>query len=136
MKEKTHIDYSKYLMFAAVIFIMLCGFLIARKKNQAREVSKLPFYNVELETVEDGTYYGKTYTSFLHLALEVTVKDHKLVKIDVLENDGIDGEKARPIIDKMIAENKVVVTAIKGAELGSIQYISCVDSALAQKTDE
>ena len=37
---------------------------------------------------------------------------------------------------KMIDENKVVVPAIKGAELGSLVYISCVSCALAGKSDE
>ena len=30
----------------------------------------------------------------------------------------------------MIAENKIAVQAVKGAELGSLVYISCVDKAL------
>ena len=44
--------------------------------------------------------------------------------------DGIDGEKARPIIQKMIEQNSIVVPAVKGAELGSLVYISCVSTAL------
>lgn len=126
-------DYSKYLMFAAVIFIVFCGYIIARKKILLREAASLPFYTIQLEQIADGSYKGKTYTSFLHLQLEVIIEEHKIKEINILENDGIDGEKARPIIQKMIEQNSVVVTAVKGAELGSLVYISCVSSALAQK---
>ena len=126
-------DYSKYFMFAAIIFIVFCGYRIARKKVLLREAASLPFYKVELEDVSDGTYSGKTYTSFLHLQLDVKIENHKIQEITVIENQGIDGEKARPIINKMIEENSIVVPAVKGAELGSLVYISCVSTALAQK---
>ena len=126
-------DYSKFLMFAAIIFIVFCGYIIARKKIQLREAASLPFYKIELEQIADGTYSGKTYTSFLHLQLDVKIENHKITDITVIENDGIDGEKARPIIQKMIEQNSVVVPAIKGAELGSLVYISCVSTAQAQK---
>ena len=126
-------DYSKFLMFAAIIFIVFCGYIIARKKIQLREAASLPFYKIELEQIADGTYSGKTYTSFLHLQLDVKIENHKITNITVIENDGIDGEKARPIIQKMIEQNSVVVPAVKGAELGSLVYISCVSTALAQK---
>ena len=121
---------NKFLTFAAVAVIMLSSYFVARKKMQLREASSLPFHNVQLEQIADGSYKGKTYTSFLHLQLEVIIENHKIKEINVIENDGIDGEKARPIIQKMIEQNSIVVPAVKGAELGSLVYISCVSTAL------
>lgn len=121
---------NKLLTFGAVAVIMLSSFFVARKKMQLREASSLPFHNVQLEQIADGSYKGKTYTSFLHLQLEVIIENHKIKDINVIENDGIDGEKARPIIQKMIEQNSIVVPAVKGAELGSLVYISCVSTAL------
>ena len=131
MKINRNIDgLSKVLMAAALVCLMAGGYLIARRKMRFREAASLPFYKIELSQINDGTYEGKTYTSFLHLQLNVTVEDHKLKSIDVLENEGIDAETARPIIQKMIEQNAVVVPAVKGAELGSLVYISCVSCAL------
>ena len=130
MSQNKRNQISKILMAVALVCLMAGGYMIARRKARFREAASLPFYKIELSTINDGTYEGKTYTSFLHLQLNVTVKDHKLEAIDVLENDGIDGETARPIIQKMIEQNSVVVPAVKGAELGSLVYISCVSSAL------
>ncbi len=118
-------------MLLALICLMAGGWYIARKKARLREASSLPFYKVELSQIEDGEYEGQTYTSFLHLRLMITVKDHQLKNIEVLENDGLDGETAKPIIQEMIKQNKIVVPAIKGAELGSLVYISCVSTALS-----
>lgn len=122
----------KTLAFITVIFIMICSFLIARHKNQLLEARTLPFYNISLDDVEDGTYIGKTYTSFLHVQLEVSVKDHKIQDIKVIENKGSQGIKVEPILQEMIKQNKVIVPAIKGEELASMVFISCVDSALKQ----
>lgn len=131
MKINRNIDgLSKVLMAVALVCLMAGGYLIARRKMRFREAASLPFYKIELSQINDGTYEGKTYTSFLHLQLNVTVEDHKLKSIDVLENEGIDAETARPIIQKMIEQNAVVVPAVKGAELGSLVYISCVSCAL------
>lgn len=133
MKKNRINDFSKFLMLAALIILMAGGYIVNRKKLQLREAANLPYYKVELSEIEDGIYTGKAETSFLHLELEIKVENHQIKDIKVLQNDGIDGEKARPIIDEMIAQNKIVVPAIKGAERGSLVYISCASTALARK---
>lgn len=133
MKKNKMNDFSKFLMLAALIILMAGGYIVNRKKLQLREAANLPYYKIELSEIEDGIYTGKAETSFLHLELEINVENHQIKKINVLQNDGIDGEKARPIIDEMIAQNKIVVPAIKGAERGSLVYISCASTALAHK---
>ena len=133
MKKNRMNDFSKFLMLAALIILMAGGYIVNRKKLQLREAANLPYYKVELSEIEDGIYTGKAETSFLHLELEIKIENHQIKDIKVLQNDGIDGEKARPIIDEMIAQNKIVVPAIKGAERGSLVYISCASTALARK---
>ena len=133
MKKNRMYDFSKFLMLAALIILMAGGYVINRKKLQLREAANLPYYKIELSEIENGIYTGKAETSFLHLELEIQVENHQIKDIKVLQNDGIDGEKARPIIDEMIDQNKIVVPAIKGAERGSLVYISCASTALARK---
>ena len=133
MKKNRMNDFSKFLMLAALIILMAGGYIVNRKKLQLREAANRPYYKVELSEIEDGIYTGKAETSFLHLELEIQVENHQIKDIKVLQNDGIDGEKARPIIDEMIAQNKIVVPAIKGAERGSLVYVSCASTALARK---
>lgn len=129
-KRNTKNDISSILMLIALVCLMAGGWYIARKKARFKEAASLPFYKIELSQIADGEYEGQTMTSFLHLRLLVTIENHQLKNIEVLENDGLDGETAKPIIQEMIKQNKVVVPAIKGAELGSLVYISCVSMAL------
>ena len=133
MKKNRMTDFSKFLMLAALVILMAGGYIVNRKKIQLREAANLPYYKIELSEIEDGIYTGKAETSFLHLELEIEVENHTIKDIKVLQNDGLDGEKARPIINEMIAQNKIVVPAIKGAERGSLVYVSCASTALARK---
>lgn len=104
---------SKLLAVVAVIFIMLGGFLISKQKARTAEATRLPFYNVQLEDVEDGTYHGKTETSFMEVELDVIVENHKFKDIKILKSEGVDCESAKPIVQEMIRQNKTVVRAIK-----------------------
>lgn len=121
---------SKFLAVFAVFFIMLGGFLISKRKARTAEAAHLPFYNVKLQDVEDGNYHGETETSFMQVELEIVVENHQFKDIKIIKSEGVDCESAKPIVQEMIKQNKTVVPAIKGAELGSLVYISCVDGAL------
>lgn len=122
---------STVLLFVCVA-LMFIMYQQRKTRNNYREASALPFHEISLADVKDGTYRQKTDTSFMHLTLDVTVKNHKLVKIDILENRGSVGQNIKRLADMMIEKNQVVMAALDGEELASIVFISCVDSAIAQ----
>lgn len=126
MKQKLS---NIYVIIFCVLMIVI-SFFLGRSKRQMEEVKNLPFTNTQIEQINDGTYYGKTYTTFMRLQINVTVKDHKLTDIEFIENEGSKGSKAEEMAKRMIAENKVAVELIDKDELGSAVLISCVDSAL------
>ena len=130
---------SKILYVILIAACILLTFLMYRQRHIRklyRQAAKLPFYNIQAQDVEDGTWRGKVYTSFLHVQLDVTVQDHKITKIDIIENEGAYGKKIEPLLDEIIAQNESVVHAVKGDELASIVFIACVDNALYQGTKE
>ena len=124
---------KKNTIFFLIVFcgiLLFISFLQNKQKQNLEEAKKLPFYNTKLEEVSDGTFSGKTTTSFMHLQLDVTVKNHSITDIKIIENKGSYGQKSAQIIQSMIKENKTVVPLIKGDETGSLVFISCVDDAL------
>lgn len=122
--------YSKVLAVVAVIFLMFCGYLVNKRRAKLTEATKLPFYGTKLEEVADGKYTGKCYTSFAHVQMEITIENHQIKNIELLECDGLEAVKAKDIVNVMIEKNAVVVPAIKGAEIGSLVFISCADDAV------
>ena len=126
---------SKILRTILIIICVVLTFIMymqRRTRNYYKQAAKLPFYNVQVQDVPDGTYRGKVYTNFMHVQLDVTVNDGKLTAIEIVENEGAYGKKVAPIIDEMIEQNTSVVTAVKGEELASIVFVACVDDALYQ----
>ena len=119
-----------YGMIVLCIILMFASYMQHKKRKQLQEAAALPFYGVSVEDVYDGSYVGETFTSFMHVQLEVTVENHKITNIRVLENEGSRGQKVEPILDRIIAQNKSVVPAEKGEEIASLVFISCIDDAL------
>lgn len=129
IKENT----VKYLSLFALIFLMIGAYMINSHRSKIKEAARLPFYNVQIENIDDGTYSGKTYTSFAHVQVEVTIKNHKLEKIIATECEGTEVGKAVGVLQEMVDKNQIVLPAKKGQEIGTMIFISCVDSALHGK---
>ena len=137
-QKKFSLDSKPVRIFLIVLCVVLTFILYfqRRTKNYYKEAAQLPFYNVQPAEVADGTYRGKTYTSFLHVQLDVTVQDGTITTIQIIENEGLGGKKITPLLDEIIAQNNSVVPALKGDELGSIVFIACVDDALHKGVSE
>ena len=132
MKQQTG-KFSKIITPVLIVLCVILSFMMymqRRTRNYYKQAAKLAFYNVQPADVSDGTYRGKVYTSFMHVQLDVTVADHKLTDIWIIENEGAYGKRVAPILDDMIAQNTSVVQAVKGEELASIVFVACVDDAL------
>lgn len=128
-------DSYKWLLILFCLVLMIFTFFIQQKRARIKEVSKIPFYNTQLSDVPDGTYYGKCYSSFMNVVVQVTVQNETLKNIVIMESKGIFPQEGDMIINKMISNNKIIITPDKGLELKSIVLFSAVDNALHfQKT--
>lgn len=130
--EKSKLRSIDIVLIVVCVFMMFFSYLNIRKRKNINEVKNLPFRNVAVENVQNGTYLGDIQTSFLCLKIEVTVKDKKIEAINILEKSGSKKINEELLLQKMIDENKSLVQVEKGEELVSLVYICCVDNALAQ----
>ena len=130
MKFQFDSKITRSILIVICIILTLIMYFQRRTRNYYKQAAKLPFYNIQVEDVLDGTYRGKVYTTFMHVQLDVTVENKRLTRIDIIENEGAYGKKVAPILDEMIAENSSVVPAVQKEELASIVFVACVDDAL------
>lgn len=135
-QKRRNNDLVLILTISFCVVLMILTFFIQQKKNHIKEAKKLPFYNVQLEFVNDGSYENQTNTSFMILTAAVTVKDHKITDIKIIENKGSYGQKIESMIPLMIEKNTSRVTVPDGDELGGLVLISCVDGALKKGLTE
>lgn len=127
---------TKTTLIILCVILLIISYFQKKTRNQYEEAKKLPFFNTKLENVADGNYIGKTTSSFLTLQLEVSVENHQIKDIQILEKKGSKGKKADKIIESMIEKNQSVVPAIPGEELASLIFISCCDDALRKGTSD
>lgn len=125
-----HESYIKWIGIFVCILLMIAFYFISLKRQRINELSKLTFKNTQIESVADGSYIGKCTTSFMQVEVEVFVKDGKLQKIVLLNSKGFKGKDAESILDRMVAENKILVEPIKHEELYCIVFYVAVDDAL------
>ena len=87
---------------------------------------------------EDGTYTG-TGTGFAgQIRVSVEIKDKTIVAINILEVEADDDaffNRARGVIDKIIADQSLDVDVVSGATYSSRGIISAVKNALTGETD-
>ena len=117
-------------ILVAVIGILLALVLIMFIKSD-RDIKNLEYHETDLNEVEDGVYRGKAETTFVKVEVEVEVKDHKIVRIDLLKHDNGLGKEAERITEDMISMNTYEVDAVSGATSSSEVIKSAVSDALA-----
>lgn len=129
MKKKVIIFLLAALVFVSgivfAVFLVFSGF----EKN-LEELKKIPVTDVDLTQVSDGTYKGSYSYSPVSAEVEVTVKDHKITKIDILSHDTGFGKKAEAITGEVIEKGTLKVDAVSGATHSSIVILKAIENAL------
>lgn len=125
---------SKVLKAAGIIlaFLIIIGVgayaLLAVIAN--KNLSMLEYKDVDMNTVADGVYQGEADARLVYVKVEVTVKDHRIGDIKILEHKNGMGGKAESITEAMIEKNSYDVDAISGATFSSEVIKSAVSKAL------
>ena len=86
-----------------------------------------------LAITNDGIYNGSyDYTSTpVKATVAVTVKNHQIIKIDIIKHKRSPiGKKAEKIIDSIIEHQSLDVDVISGATVSSITLLKAVENAL------
>ena len=118
-----------FIVLVVVIIFVLGGFLLLTSKaNTALET--MLYEKIDMKLVADGTYQGETNAGLVFVKIEVSVKDHAIDNIDIIEHQNGLGGKAESITDRMIEQNNYDVDAVSGATLSSEAIKSAVRKAL------
>ena len=134
MKKKKII--KRIVITFAVVIGILCVVLFSMFLKMGSDMKNLKFYPVDMSTVEDGIYQGKAETTLVKVEVEVEVRDHKIIRIDILKHDNGFGKKAERITEDMINLNTYEVDAVSGATSSSQVIKSAVSDALAGSVDK
>ena len=119
------------LVLILILFIAGAGILFYLQK----ELDKLilsPVKNINLMEMDDGVYKG-SYSAFpVSVIVDVTIKDHKITEIGLVEHSNGQGKPAEVITQKVIEEQSLDVDSISGATYSSKVILKAIEDALTK----
>jgi uncharacterized protein with FMN-binding domain len=127
MKKIILIIILSLLLIAAGIYL----FYILPSEKELAAVRNMKIEDVNLQKVNDGTYEGDySYGSYTY-ELAVSVKAHKIEKIDVISNrDTSHAKKAEGVISRVLEKQSANVDAVSGATTTSKALLKAIENAL------
>lgn len=94
----------------------------ALKENPAKEV--------DLKTVEDGTYLGSYEVFPVAVEVSVEVKDHRITGIEILKHQNGQGAPAEAMVETILEKQSIVVDYVTGATYSSMVIQKALEDAL------
>ena len=123
----------KIVLLVVAVFILVAAggvFYLTRGLDTG---AKVEINNVNLTTVSDGIYDGKYNSGRWTNELSVTVKDHKINKIDVVKDVAFPNqESTQQLFNKVIEKQEIDVDVVSGATITSKAYQKSIENALSK----
>ena len=115
-----------------IIGLFAGGLYLKSIGDYKAKVDALTFEEIDLKKVEDGVYEGQCDTGVVQARVQVTVRDHRMESIELLEHENGRGTPAEAILDQMVQNQTTAVDAVSGATCSSKVIRKAVENALAE----
>lgn len=118
----------KILIVAAV----LCGLILVLALLFFLTMSPRiqPIGGLDLSRAQDGEYIGECDNRVVKVTVAVSVENHRITEINILQHDNGLGEKAEEITDKVLEAQSLDVDAVSGATFSSNTILKAIENAL------
>ncbi|NLI97963.1 FMN-binding protein [bacterium] len=118
-----------FIVMIAALLNASCGF-----RKEVQKTREMRIEDIDLSKIKDGVYQGSYSYVDAEFLVEVSVKDHRIEKIDIIE--AFTGTpyavKARAVVDTVVAHQSLNVDVITGATTTSKAYLKCIENALKE----
>ncbi|MDD3067830.1 MAG: FMN-binding protein [Acholeplasmataceae bacterium] len=128
MRKRTKI---LLIIFVIIASLTAFGIYMINKINQEMEVltiSEIP--EINLVQIDDGTYSGSFKSLLIKVQVEVTIQNHVITDIIILEHQNGQGDDADVIIDDVLLEQSINIDFISGATYSSKAILLAIGDAL------
>ncbi|WP_459129798.1 FMN-binding protein [Guggenheimella bovis] len=122
---------KKFKTVLLILVVLFAAFLLFQQ-GARREMDSVVIHNVNFSDVKDGTYQGESKVGPVEVITETTVKDGKIVKIDLIKHVKGLGGKAEPIIDQVIKNQRLDIDVISGATASSKAILQSIENGINQ----
>ena len=98
--------------------------------NYKKVVNTIQVQSVDLNNIQNGKYSGKFDANVISAEVEVTVDNHKIKSVDLINHKNERGKKAEAIIDTVIEKQTINVDTVSGATNSSKVILKAIENAL------
>lgn len=120
---------SVLIIFGA--FLGLKGIISYIGTNHEKQVAALTISNIDLSKIQDGDYSGSYKIFPVEVEVKVTVKDHKIVGIQLIKHTNGQGTPAEIIPGKVIESQSLAVDVVSGATSSSKVILKAIETAIS-----
>ncbi|UCF70143.1 MAG: FMN-binding protein [candidate division WOR-3 bacterium] len=112
------------------LIIVLGGALFFRTWLMAKHIQSIEIEDVDLSKIDDGVYPGVFADFLVAIKLNVTVKEHQITNIEIIEQRSGPGYEALETVDRILEAQSPKVEAVTGATGSSRTIMIAVQNAL------
>jgi uncharacterized protein with FMN-binding domain len=125
--------WKKILLVLGIFLILIIAFGIAfffRARQMVKHIESVVIRDIDLTQIADGIYNGEFGDFLADVELKVTIKDHKIEKIEIIKQRAGPGYEAIETIDQILDAQSPKVDMVTGATGSSRSIMIAVQSAL------
>jgi uncharacterized protein with FMN-binding domain len=122
-----------------IIFLVLVGIglvannLIQSMNEGLQHLEEIEVGTVDLSTVPDGTFIGEYGQFPVSAIVEVTVLNHDITSIEIIEHNNGQGQNGELIIHTVVDHDSLQVDTIAGATYSSKVILLAIEDALVEQ---
>ena len=123
------------IVLGVLVIILVIAFVFFRLRynKMVDVIDSVQLEQIDLRQIENGVYRG-TFGEFLvSVTLDVTIEDHEIKKIEIIDQKSGPGYEAREVIDRIIQAQSLDVDAVTGATGSSKCIKIAVQNALQKQ---
>lgn len=123
-----------------IIIILLCTLLFVLigvsfyLKTLVNDINSITVSNLNMADITDGIYVGEYSVTPVYVKVEVSVTEHKITSIKIIEHENGLGGKAEKIVDEVIRRQSLEVDSVSGATVSSKCIIKAIENALQSES--
>ena len=123
-------------IFKILVILLIVLFIIALTSvffisRGLKSGMNLEINDVNLTSLNDGIYNGKYNAGRWSNEMNITIKDHKIIKIEVVKDVSFSlPEVTQAIVSKVLEKQNTNVDIISGSTVTSKAYLKAIENAL------
>ncbi|MGI6576314.1 MAG: FMN-binding protein [bacterium] len=129
MKKKVKIVFGALLAIVIAVYFITTG-IIKNIESNLEQLADLTIANVDCSQLSDGVYTGSYKVFPVAAEVEVTVANHTIVAIELVEHNHGRGKAAEIIPSQVVAAQSLEVDAVSGATYSSKVILKAIENAL------